>query len=332
MALPAADGRTVFVSVDSDTPGNNGIEVMRRDGRSLQFFNFIPLDGVPLGLSLAPDGSTLFIADNDGIAALSAPAAEQGLPTPVHYLRARGAQTIEVQSSANGAYVFFTNEAGASVGVARFNARDAQPWQFVGAIQTDLAPVGMALSPDGKWLYVTSEIKPSLVRPCSVGMQQRAEGTLRVIDAIKAATDPASASIAVATAGCSPVRVALSPDGTMAFVTARGDNSVVVFDTSTLRTNPSRATRRAFAAGAAPVGIAMVRGGQRAVVADSNRFAGSKGALSVLDFSRAKNPLIAIYPSGLFPREITESPQHDVMYLTDYVSQTIEIIPESAIP
>jgi DNA-binding beta-propeller fold protein YncE len=228
--------------------------------------------------------------------------------------------------------VFFTNEAAGSVGVARFAAQDPQPWHFVGAIPVDRAPVGMALSPDGKWLYVTSEIKPSFVRPCTAGMQPRAEGTLRVIDAVKATTEPASASIAGATAGCSPVRVALSPDGKTAFVTARGDDSVVVFDTLTLRTNPARATRRAFATGAAPVGIAMVRGGRRAVVADSNRFAGSKGALSVLDFSRAKNPLIAIYPSGLFPREITESPQHDVMYLTDYVSQTIEIIRESSIP
>lgn len=332
MALPAPDGKTVFVSVDSDQSGNNGIEVMRRDGLSLQFAGFIPIDGQPAGLALTPDGRTLFVADDDGIAAVSASAAEQGERPTVHYLRARGAGTIEVQSSIDGAYVFFTNERFASVGVALYTGTDAQPWHLVGAVSVDVAPVGMALSPDGNWLYVTSEARPAIARPCYEGMQPHAQGTLRVIDARKAVSDPGSSMAGVTTAGCSPVRVALSPDGATAFVTARGDDAVLAFDTQSLRTDASHAMRATISVDRTPVGIAVLTGGSRAVVADSNRFARSAGAITLIDPSNRKKPVISSLAAGMFPREIRESPQHDVVYVTNYGSQTIEIIPESVIP
>ena len=332
MALPSRDGTTVFVSVDSDVAGNNGIEILRRDGASLRFYGFVPTQGHPGGLSLTPDGSTLFVADGDGVAAISASAAQSGAPVTVHYLRAPAAGTIEVQSSADGAYVFFTNEWLGSVGVAQFTAGQPQPWRFVGAISADRGPVGMALSPDGNWLYVTSEIKLSAVRPCYQSGGARAAGTLRVIDARKAYTDPAQAMVAVASAGCSPVRVALSPDGASAFVTARGDDAVIVFDTQTLRSNPNRAQRTTFGVGRAPVGIAMIGGGSRAIIADSNRFSGGAGAIQVLDPARGKNAVLTTFAAGAFPREIRESPQRDAVYVTNYGSQTVEVIPETAIP
>ncbi len=333
MALASSDGKTVFVSVASDNPNDNGIEVFQRNGSTLTRAGLIPLTGTPLGLALSPDGSTLFVANGQGVAALSAPTLEGGQQPQAHYLQIQGAPgTIEVQPSADGRFVFFTNESLASIGVASF-ASDA--WRMEGAIPADRAPVGMALSHDGRWLYVTSEIRPSPLRTCSEGGRQRAAGTLRVIDAQKAPTDPSHAVVAEVPAGCSPVRVALSGDGATAWVTARGDNSVVAFDTAAHGAAPNPVQVSSVATGPAPVGIALVNNGSRLLVADSNRFAGSTAGstVEVIDPGDASNKptLLKSIPAGAFPREIRESPQRDVIFVTNYGSDTVEVIPEGLI-
>lgn len=83
-------------------------------------------------------------------------------PPPTAHLRATGA--IETASSADGRYVFVSLEYGDRGGAIAvydlgsgrspgFGAAD-----YVGAITLGQAVVGSALSPDGRDLYVTSEI------------------------------------------------------------------------------------------------------------------------------------------------------------------------------
>ena len=46
------------------------------------------------------------------------------------------------------------------------------------------APVGLVVSPDGRWLYATSEL--------AAGASSSGQGTLTVIDLRRAETDPAA--------------------------------------------------------------------------------------------------------------------------------------------
>src|SRR5438128_8154300 len=90
---------------------------------------------------------------------------------------------------------------------------------FAGDVPAGVAPVGLAVSPNGDWLYSTSELR-------SMSEARRAEhqgslslrlaggqGTLAVIGVPKAETDPAHAIVSTVTAGCSPVRVITSANG-----------------------------------------------------------------------------------------------------------------------
>ena len=72
---------------------------------------------------------------------------------------------------------------------------------WVGNYPAESHPV----SPDGRWLYVTSEV-----------MAQKPNGnvgTLTVVNVARAEAHPATAVAATAAAGCSPVRVITSADG-----------------------------------------------------------------------------------------------------------------------
>ena len=37
--------------------------------------------------------------------------------------------------------------------------------------------------------------------------------------------------------------------------------------------------------------------------------------------------ILRSYPTGAFPRELREAPQHDVVYLTNYNGGSVEVIP-----
>ena len=57
-----------------------------------------------------------------------------------------------------------------------------------------------------------------------------AEGAILVVDVARATRDPAKAVVGAAPAGCNPVRLATSPSGEVAYVTARTDNALLAFD------------------------------------------------------------------------------------------------------
>jgi DNA-binding beta-propeller fold protein YncE len=188
----------------------------------------------------------------------------------------------------------------------------------------------MALSPDGTRLYVTSEI--GFRRPviCNGG---RHAGSVAVIDAAAAAANPSGGAVlSTATAGCGAVRVALSPDGRIVWVTLRGANALAAFDASKLVTDPEHAMLRSVNVGPSPVGLALVRDGTLAFVANSNRFDrdATNSTIDAVDTAAGLsggNAIVHSYPTGAFPREIREAPQHDVVYLTNYNGGTVEVIP-----
>jgi DNA-binding beta-propeller fold protein YncE len=128
--------------------------------------------------------------------------------------------SIEAAVSPDGDFAFLSLEEGSSIAV--FNLRRAlsagfSAADYVGSIPADPGPVGLAVSPDGCWLYSTSEVSAA----------RGQIGTLTVISVPAAESDPAASVVSRVAAGCNPVRVISSADGKVVWVTARASNSLL---------------------------------------------------------------------------------------------------------
>ncbi len=199
---------------------------------------------------------------------------------------------------------------------------------FVGVIPTGVAPVGMAIAPDGRWLYATSELSASARgRP-----EADSPGTLSIVNLRRAETEPARATIATVTAGCQPVRVAVAPDGSVVWVTARASDQLLGFAASRLTgARPADALIAEVPVGEAPVGLAVADGGRLVVVADSDRFDVPRqhAALTVVSTARALNrepAVLGSISSGAFPREMTLARGGRTLLVTDFASAQLEAV------
>ena len=108
------------------------------------------------------------------------------------------------------------------------------------------------------------------------------------------------------------MRVAVSPDGSTAWVTAAQSNALLAFSAAELRTDPSRALRAVVRVGSEPVGLLLVDNGRVALVGNSNRglVPGSTGTnspqtVSVINTAAAlahQPATVAAVLASLFPR------------------------------
>lgn len=351
------DGRYAFV----DLIGGR-ILVYSITGSVPRLVSAINVPGEAVGCSLTRDGRLLLIANDRGATVVSIPRAERDeadvvlgtlSPPPQAHLRAGGA--IETASSADGRYVFVSLEYGAAGGVIAVYdlgstaAPRFGPDDYIGAITLGDAVVGSALSPDGRFLYVTSELAArsrsalqTRIRRLTPRQLRRLarngglaalepEGTLSVISVETAEHDPAQAVLATVPALREPVRVAVSPEGSVVWVTARASDRLLAFSAARLLSNPARALLAQVKVGTAPVGVALFDNGNRVIVADSNRFnaPGAHAALSVVDARAAlahRPAVMATLPAGRFPRELAVERSGSVALVSDFGSDQLEIV------
>lgn len=281
-----------------------------------------PVPGTSAGMALTADGSDLVVADSgSGATVMDVAAAIAGTEGAVV-----GTMTDPGRSGATGVaispderYAFVTQEKSSALDVFDLAAAiDGKSPTLVGAAPLGPAPVGVAVSPDGKWLYATSQ-----------GGSGR-DGLLSVLDLHRAETDPAHSVVASAAAGCSPVRVVVSADGTVVWVTARGSNTVLAFDAAVLRTSSTHARLAEVAVGAAPVALAFIGDGRYLLVTDSNRFSGSAaGDVRIVDLAAAlarRPAVVARVEGGGFPRDVAVEPGRNTILVANYGSQEIQAI------
>ena len=345
------DGRYAFVDV---VTGRVLVYAIR--GASVpRLIRSISVPGEAVGNSLTRDGRLLLVANGRGATVVSVARAEGGLAHPVlgtltpsaaAQLRAGGA--IETASSADGGYVFVSLEGGTPGGriaVYRIGSTTTPrvgPADYVGSVTLGLAVVGSALSPDGRYLYVTSEIARRPTAPLfrtgetlaqrikSRSQARFPDGTLSVIDVATAEHDPSQAVLATVPAMQQPVRVAVSPDGSIVWVTARASDRLLAFSAEKLRTDPAHALLDSVRVGTAPVGVAVSHDGSRVIVADSDRFSarGAHAAITLVDARAAlghRSAVSATFPAGQFPREIAVEPDGGVL-ITNFASDQLELI------
>jgi DNA-binding beta-propeller fold protein YncE len=312
----------------------SGLDVLRlAPGRAPVLVHTIGVPGPTAGTALSDNGRLLLVAGGAGAVVVSVPVAERGGRRAVlGTLVAPGGPTadraIEVTITPDGRYAFVSLEYANRIAV--FNLARAMAHGFsaagvyVGSIPAQDA-VGLAVSPDGHWLYATTVNDTSPV------------GMLSVISVARAESDPASSVVARVPAGCTPVRVITSADGSVVWVTATESNALLAFSAARLQTDAARALLADVHVGQAPVGLALARAGTLIMVADSNRFAAgippsNVAVVNVADALHGRPALVGYLPAGRFPRDVAASGNGSLVLVANYASGQVEAVDAAALP
>jgi DNA-binding beta-propeller fold protein YncE len=333
------DGRWSFV----DQASGRLLVFSDSGGLRPRLAHTLAVPGMALGNALSADGRYLVLADGGSDPAapssgeisdavvVSVARAEAGQSHAVlGTLRgAHGSQLgpIEAAISPDGHYAFVSIEYSDQVAVYDLRAALAEHFAhptYIGSVPLGESVVGLAVSPDGRWLYATSEARAGSEKPT-------APGTLSVISIARAGRDPAGSVLATVNAQCQPVRVVVSPDGSTVWVSARASNDLLAFSAAKLRSDPAHAMMASVRVGAAPVGLALVDGGRRVVLADSNRYVGSKqsSSLSVVDVAAAlagQRSVLGEIPAGAFPREMSLEGDGKTLLVGNFGSDQLEAV------
>jgi DNA-binding beta-propeller fold protein YncE len=351
-AAVSVDGQYAFASLSGNA---NGIAIIKQDQVSASLVRVLDTGGGTFGLTVTPDGKYLL----DTVQAVSGGTTPSGAQIIDIKKAIAGASDailgtiptgtnsgpIEVALSNDDQFIFVTNEDNETVSVINFKkalASGENASSIVGTIPVEQLPVGLAFSRDGRYLYVSNEEANSTdpgysATACNIptgigtGTTPGPEGTLSVISIKKAETDPANSVLASVYAGCSPVRVVLSADSSVAWVTARAQDDVLAFSTAKLLTDPSDALISTTPVGTAPVGIQLFDNDKLIAVANSNRFTvGQTGTVSILNYSDALKgdasaATLGTFPAGDFPRQWALSNSGQFLYLTEFSSNLIAI-------
>jgi DNA-binding beta-propeller fold protein YncE len=323
----SADGRWGFYAAGQDV----GVLRIGADGAPM-LVRTISGDAGHAGMTLTHDGTYLLVADEaNGAEVISTTAAEAGGKDAVLGTLAApsGQGAIEVAVTPDGRFAFVSLEDSDLIAVfsLRRTLTAGFSQAYIGAIPTKEAPVGLAVSPDGKWLYSTSE-----------AMNPRTQvGSLAVVSVARAETDPARSVVATVPAGCNPVRVVVSADGRVIWVTARASDALLAYSARALRTDPARALLARVQVGELPVGLALAKAGSLIVVADSDRFLipGQHASLAIIDVADAldgRHALLGYLTAGRFPRDVATSPTGQVVLVANYASGQIEAVSVRNLP
>lgn len=350
MVEPSKDGCWVFVSL-AGRGANSGIAVLKRSSGKVELSRVVPLPSGPFGITLTHDGMLLIAAATTDAVFVDVQKMIEGADNPVAGAIAGGRGSIYTNTTADDKTLFVAEENGEAITVidlerARRDGYQAQ--DVIGKIPVGLAPIALTFSPDGKWLYTTSQAAlpewnwPKACKPEGMPVPDsiitNPEGAVIVIDVARAKTDPAHAVAAQVPAGCSPVRMSISPSGDRIYVTARNNNAVLEFETAKLISDGAHAMAGLAPVGDAPVPVMVVDQGRKVIVGNSNRFAGRGGAaqsLVVLDAAkipRGMSAVLGTIPAGSFPREMAVSSDQRTLFLTNFGSNSLQVIDVARLP
>jgi DNA-binding beta-propeller fold protein YncE len=344
-AISTNDGCWIFVSVVGTKSEPGIIAVLKRDEGNVSIVRTVPVEGTPAGMVLTHDGNILIATVGESVAFLDSQRLISGSGSPVlgYWTGGTGnAGHFYANVTSNDEYLFVSDEGIRTVTVINLAAARASGFSnlTVGTIPVGVAPIALTFSPDERYLYTTSQVMPKdsdWPVECKPEFNQEAppdhpQGAIVVVDVSLAKTQPLRSIVATVKAGCNPVRLVISPNGDVAYVTARGDHSLLAFDTKKLLSDPTHALIGNVRVGTAPVGVGVIEDGHKVVVTNSNRFLGGaddRQTVVVLDASKLAAGAAAILgtiPAGGFPREIRPTADKLTLLLTNFSSRTLELI------
>ena len=357
-AVSSSDGCHVFVSLAGPVePGDprrpprpgappGGIALIDRSSGEPRLVRVLTLAGSPYGLVLTHDGRTLIVASDDRVAFVDAQRLIDGAPGALlgYLTDAPLAGRFYANVTRDDRWLFVSDESERAISVidlVRARATRFDATSVVGRIPTGRAPIALVFSPDERLLYSTSQEAPASFGGPAVcrapgsdtaRFQDRyPRGVVMVIDVARATRDPRTAVLGAIAAGCNPVRLATSPGGDTAYVTARTDNELLVFDTRKLLADSAHALIGRVPVGSTPVGVITLDRGRRVAVTNSNRFAASSAppSLTLIDARRiasGRAAVVGTLPTGAFPRELSVTPDQRTLFLTNFDSKTLAVI------
>jgi DNA-binding beta-propeller fold protein YncE len=299
----------------------------------------VPLES-PSAIVLSNDSKLLIVGNGDYVEFLDTARMNSGQGDPRLGRIYGGERATEayVQVTADDRFLLVSDHGRETVTVYKLD--QARSANFNGDFKLGTIPVGRAplvsiFSPDQRFLYIVSEFassKSTWPRACG----QNPEGVVDVVDVERARTQPETAVLASVKAGCVPVRLALSPNGDRAYVTARSDNRMLVFDTAKMRTDVERARIAAVPVGSTPVGLAVINNGSRIVVTASRGDSPSETQdLTVIDAARVASgaaSVLGTIPAGNSPRETSPTSDGRTLILNNFNSDTLQLIDLTRLP
>lgn len=323
--VTTTNGRWAMVSMDG------AIGVYSTGSFAPDLTRTIPVAGSMAGEALTPDGRYLVVADGaSGAVIVDVARAVGGAPGPVVGRAKAPADggAVGVAISPDSRFAFVAMEKAGTLAVfdlAKAVAPSAGQESLVGEVPLAAAATGVAVSPDGTSIYATSQ--------AGAGR----EGLLFLIDLHRAETDPGHAIISQTPAGCSPVRVLPSRDGSTVWVTARGSNEVLAFTAAGLRDDPAHALVATVPVGSAPVALCLIDHDRYLVVSDSNRFGppNAVGDVRVLDVAAAlagRPSTLAQTPAGGFPRDLAATADGTILLISNYASGQLQAVELHRLP
>jgi DNA-binding beta-propeller fold protein YncE/tRNA A-37 threonylcarbamoyl transferase component Bud32 len=324
----AAPGGFAFVSL-----GGNGLAVMKTSGFTPTLVQTVPVNNGQ-GMALTHNHKYLLVTSATGLTVFGVSDLERGLTSPLGTLSSPGAQhPVEVAVSPDDRFAFVSIQSSNQVAIFSLASALATGFSSSGLVG-DISmrgkdPVGIAASPDGKYVYVAS----GLNTPAS----NSAGGTLTVLNMHTAETHPSSSVLKVVPAGCGPARVITSADGRDVWVTAGGANALEGFSAARLVSDPAHALIASVAVGQIPLGLVMVDNGSRIVVANSDRdrLGGSLPSLAVIDVAKAlagKPALLGLITAGQTPRQFSLEPNGKTLLVTNTGSGQVEAVNVGQLP
>lgn len=327
-ALPSADDCWLFVSLNTG-PEKGVLGVLKNTGSQFAMDHTESLPGPAYGETMSPDGSLLAVTGDTTVDVFDAGKLERHDPSArlATLQEGREAGATYAAISSDGKLLFVSDEYARHVSVYDLDkVRRGERSALIGRVPAGLAPVGLATSPDGKWLYVTSQVGPKLAggKTCKAENEKQLphpEGMLLRISIATVATDPAHAITGALPMGCNPVRVAVSPSGKDLWVSARGDDALLRLQPDDWAGDNAHLKIKMYPVGPSPIGVAVRDDDAQAWVAVSDRFEKKgRGVLVGLAYhagdANDADPRLMKTGTIEYPREVAFLHDHRTLVVT----------------
>jgi 6-phosphogluconolactonase len=303
------DGTSAYVST-SELYGTPEIEAMILEysiepGGSLTLRSSAPLppNADPGALAASPDGRSLYVLDTAGSGAvIQYSVGAEGALTLKSPATVPAADPGRLAVSPDGRSVYVTNESEGSVsqysvgadGALSPKSPAAVPAAECPGIPFGCTPIGVAVSPDSRSVYVAND--PSLLGESGV-ISQYTAGTDGALSAKSPPTVPA---------GRNPFELAVTPDGQSVYVTdSEFDGTVLQYSVGADGTLSPKSPAT-VAAGRFPLGIAVTPDGQSVYAANAGDNTISQYRVDAGGGLSPRTPPTA--PAGGNPLDIAVSP------------------------